>query len=113
MGHSPYRTALQHKGLVFFRVRTGQEDSANTRSLLRRSKAGSALIIKPNIYTTIMWQDYVNSLLGLCVIATAFLGFTGTTLSWMLVILGAAILIFALWSAGITSRSSEFKHGHA
>ncbi len=60
-----------------------------------------------------MWQDYINSLLGLCVIATAFLGLTGTTLSWVLVTLGAAILIFASWGVGTTSRSSGLRHGHA
>ncbi|NNM83721.1 hypothetical protein HKL94_00670 [Candidatus Parcubacteria bacterium] len=60
-----------------------------------------------------MWQDYVNAVLGLCVLVVAFLGLTGATLGWTLGILGAAILILALWSAGSVSSSSEFRHGHA
>jgi hypothetical protein len=59
-----------------------------------------------------MWQDYVNAFLGLCVLAVAFLGLTGTTLTWTLGILGAVILILGLWSASKTS-SSGFEQKHA
>jgi membrane-bound ClpP family serine protease len=60
-----------------------------------------------------MWQDYVNALLGLCVLALAFLGLEGVTLSWTLGILGAAILVLGLWGALITSPSSGSEMRHA
>lgn len=59
-----------------------------------------------------MWQEYVNAVLGLAIIVVAFLGLTGATLSWTLGILGAAILVLALWSAGTVSPP-EFKRGSA
>lgn len=55
----------------------------------------------------------MNALLGLCVLGVAFLGLTGTTLTWTLGILGAAILVLALWGAASSSSSTEFTHGHA
>ncbi len=46
-----------------------------------------------------MWQQWLNALLGLWIIAVPFLGFTGTTLTWTLVISGLIIAVLALWSA--------------
>ncbi|MBU6388452.1 DUF677 domain-containing protein [Patescibacteria group bacterium] len=48
-----------------------------------------------------MWKEYTNAVLGLCVGVVAFLGLTGTTLTWTLVVLGVAILILGLWGAGM------------
>jgi hypothetical protein len=55
-----------------------------------------------------MWQDYLNALLGLCVLVVAFMSLTGVTLTWTLAILGAAIAILAFWSA--TMAGSTTKH---
>ena len=46
-----------------------------------------------------MWQDWTNGVLGLCVIVAAFLGLTGTTLTWTLVVLGVVIAVVGFWGA--------------
>ena len=46
-----------------------------------------------------MWQQWVNGILGLWVIVVAFLGFTGNTLMWTLVITGVVVAILGFWGA--------------
>jgi len=46
-----------------------------------------------------MWQQWVNGILGLWVIVVAFLGFTGSTLLWTLVITGVVVAILGFWGA--------------
>lgn len=60
-----------------------------------------------------MWQNYVNAFLGFCLVVVAFLGLTGITLAWTLGILGAAIIVFGIWGAGVLSTESETKVRHA
>lgn len=46
-----------------------------------------------------MWQDWINGILGLWLIVLSFLGFTGTTLMWMLVVTGVIVAILGFWAA--------------
>jgi hypothetical protein len=45
-----------------------------------------------------MWQQWINILLGLWIIAVPFTNITGTTLTWTLAITGIAVAALALWS---------------
>jgi hypothetical protein len=45
-----------------------------------------------------MWQQWVNAILGLWVLAAPFLGLSASTLTWTLAISGAVIALLALWS---------------
>lgn len=51
-----------------------------------------------------MWQDWINVVLGFCVIVVAFLGLDQETLTWTLSILGAAIVLLGLWEAVTISQ---------
>jgi len=46
-----------------------------------------------------MWQNWVSGILGIVVIVIAFVGLTGSTLMWTLVVLGVFIAIFGFWSS--------------
>ena len=46
-----------------------------------------------------MWQHWVNVVIGLAVIVVAFLGLTGATLMWTLIVAGALVAILGLWGA--------------
>lgn len=56
-----------------------------------------------------MWQNWLNALLGLWVIVVPFLGISGSTLMWTLVITGVAVAVFALW--GVQETSAEREEG--
>jgi hypothetical protein len=56
-----------------------------------------------------MWQQWVNAVLGLWVIAVPFIGMTGSTFTWAMVITGAVIILLALW--GVQETSSEREVG--
>jgi hypothetical protein len=63
-----------------------------------------------------MWQQWVNAILGLAVLATPFLALSAATLTWTLVIAGAAIAILSVWSA-MKEESPEYhqyklQHSH-
>jgi hypothetical protein len=45
-----------------------------------------------------MWQDWVNGIVGLWVIVVPFLGLTGTSLMWTLVVTGVVVAILGFWS---------------
>jgi hypothetical protein len=46
-----------------------------------------------------MWQQWINLVLGLWVIAIAFLGISAATLVWTLSVTGIVIAALALWGA--------------
>ena len=46
-----------------------------------------------------MWQQWVNAVLGLWVIAVPFIGITGAALVWTLAITGLVMAILAVWGA--------------
>lgn len=46
-----------------------------------------------------MWQQWINGILGLWVIALAFIGLTGTTLTWTLAITGIVVAALGFWGA--------------
>ena len=52
-----------------------------------------------------MWQQWVNAILGLWVLAIPFLGFTGATLTWTLVITGLVVAILGFWGAGTSETT--------
>lgn len=66
-----------------------------------------------------MWKQWSNAILGAATIVVPFLGLTGTTLVWTLVVMGTAVLILSLWAAGeVTKEEYEqvvegHKHSHA
>lgn len=66
-----------------------------------------------------MWKQWINALLGAATIAVPFLGLTGATLAWTLVIMGAVVLALSLWTAGEVTREeyeqavAEHRHSHA
>jgi hypothetical protein len=45
-----------------------------------------------------MWKQWANAVLGLAVLAIPFLSLSATTLTWSLVVAGAAIAVLAAWS---------------
>lgn len=49
---------------------------------------------------TRMWQQWVNAILGVWLIAVPFIGFTSVGLTWALVITGIVVAVLALWGAG-------------
>lgn len=67
-----------------------------------------------------MWKQWINALLGLATIVVAFMGLTGSTLTWTLAIMGAVVLVLSLWTTGEVSQE-EYKevvqhhrqHSHA
>lgn len=54
-----------------------------------------------------MWQQWVNVLLGLWIIAVPFTGMTGSGLTWALVITGLAVAVLGLWGVQETSTERE------
>ena len=57
-----------------------------------------------------MWKAWINGIAGLAVIAVAFLGLAGATLTWTLVVLGVIVAVLGFWSAlGDTAVSSEMR----
>jgi len=52
-----------------------------------------------------MWQQWANLVLGLWVIAIAFLGLSAYALMWTLVVTGIIIAGLALWGGAIVSNS--------
>lgn len=54
-----------------------------------------------------MWKQWANTVLGLAVIAVPFLALTSMTMTWTLVVLGAAIAALSLWNAA-EERTEEY-----
>ncbi len=54
-----------------------------------------------------MWQQWVNAVIGLAVIATPFLALSAVALTWTLVVLGAVVAVLAVWSA-MKEESPEY-----
>lgn len=46
-----------------------------------------------------MWQQWVNVLLGLWIIATPFMGMSADAFTWALVITGIVVAALGLWGA--------------
>jgi len=46
-----------------------------------------------------MWQQWLNAILGLWVIAVPFIGITGAALVWTLAITGIVIAVLGVWGA--------------
>ncbi len=55
-----------------------------------------------------MWQQWVNMVLGLWVIAVPFVGFDAQSLTWALAITGIVIAALGLWGA-VYEQSEEHK----
>lgn len=56
-----------------------------------------------------MWQQWVNAVLGLAVLATPFLALSSDTLTWTLVVLGGGVAALALWG-GMQEQSERQYH---
>jgi hypothetical protein len=59
-----------------------------------------------------MWQQWINAILGLWIILSAFLGMSASAMTTNLVIVGIVIAILGFWGAYESSRESQ-KHMHA
>lgn len=46
-----------------------------------------------------MWQQWLNALLGLWLVAFAFFGLGGVAFSWTLAISGLAVAVLGVWGA--------------
>lgn len=57
-----------------------------------------------------MWQQWVNALLGLWTIVVGFLGLSGSSLTWTLVITGAVIAILGFWGANVEANERTHLH---
>lgn len=57
-----------------------------------------------------MWQNWINGILGLAIFAVAFLGLTGSALTWTLSVAGLLIAIIGFWGAGATTGSVTAEH---
>lgn len=47
-----------------------------------------------------MWQAWLNGIIGLWLILSAFLGFGDVAKTWNLVICGILVAVFGFWLAG-------------
>lgn len=56
-----------------------------------------------------MWQQWLNGLLGLWLIALPFLSGLGTGVTWTLVITGVAVALLGFWGA-IEHRGMERRY---
>lgn len=54
-----------------------------------------------------MWQQWINAILGLWVIAVPFIGITGSALVWTLAITGIVIAVLGIWGA---QQEQEIEH---
>ncbi len=59
------------------------------------------------ILTKNMWQQWVNFVLGIWVIAVPFLGMTANALMWTMVVSGIVIAAVALWGTAETKSERE------
>ena len=50
-------------------------------------------------YYSRMWQQWINLVLGLWIIAVPFVGMSATALAWTLAVSGIIIAALALWGA--------------
>jgi hypothetical protein len=53
-----------------------------------------------------MWQQWVNGILGIWTIVVPFLGFTGNTLTWTLVVTGLVVAILGFWGGAEHNQMS-------
>jgi hypothetical protein len=53
------------------------------------------------------WTHWVNGLLGIWVVALAFIGFTGAALTWTMVITGIVIAVLGFMGAGAAQQSKK------
>ncbi len=63
-----------------------------------------------------IWQQWVNAILGLWVIAVPFTGLAGSALMWVLVITGIVVAVLGAWGAVSTQNSevgSSMRHAHS
>lgn len=60
-----------------------------------------------------MWQQWVNAILGLWVIAIPFTGLAGSALMWTLVVTGLVVAVLGFWGAGReqTEHQRRLQHG--
>lgn len=54
-----------------------------------------------------MWQQWVNGILGLWLIVSAFINFAPQTAAWNIGISGAIIAILAFWGASQNPMSAN------
>ena len=54
-----------------------------------------------------MWQQWVNGILGLWVVAMSFVEMSPTTFTWTAVVTGLAIAVLGFWGA---SEHTEMMH---
>jgi hypothetical protein len=54
-----------------------------------------------------MWQQWVNAILGIWVVALAFVGITGMALMWTLVVTGVVVAILGFWGAAMSSSETS------
>ena len=60
-----------------------------------------------------MWQDWINGILGLWLILSAFVGMSvGATMA-NLVIVGIVVAALGFWAAGQRYQQSNSEHQHA
>jgi hypothetical protein len=59
-----------------------------------------------------MWQQWVNAILGLWVIAIPFIGIAGSALTWTLAITGIVIAVLGVWGAQEISPTAERRLQH-
>jgi len=57
-----------------------------------------------------MWQQWLNAIIGLWVIAVPFIGIVGDTLTWTLAVTGVAIAILGIWGAQQEQTMEEELH---
>jgi hypothetical protein len=55
-----------------------------------------------------MWQNWVSAVFGLWTIVVPFLGLSGATLQWTLVITGAVVAIMSFWAASVESSDERY-----
>jgi Sec-independent protein secretion pathway component TatC len=64
-----------------------------------------------------MWQQWVNVIVGLFVIAVPFTGMAAATMMWTLIVSGVVIVGLSLWSAYEISAEREegtaMRHAHS
>jgi len=57
-----------------------------------------------------MWQQWVNAIIGLWIIAVPFIGIAGAALIWTLALSGAVIAVLGIWGAQQEQTMEEELH---
>lgn len=72
------------------------------QNLVRKSSANVKIYELPSFYflpPRVMWQQWMNGILGIWVVIVPFLGLSATAFTWTLVVTGIVVAVLGFWGA--------------